>query len=76
MLDIHDVYENSSDDDQEFVQNLALFLTSFLTAHLKVINKYTVLRYRAWERRRKEKTNLHICHIYRSLNNHQEHMTF
>lgn len=30
------VYENSSDDDQEFVQNLALFLTSFLTSHVKV----------------------------------------
>ena len=36
ITDICDVYENSSDDDQEFVQNLALFLTSFLNAHLKV----------------------------------------
>lgn len=34
--DIASVYENSSDDDQEFVQNLALFLTSFLSSHLKV----------------------------------------
>ena len=33
---IAEVYENSTDDDQEFVQNLALFLTSYLSAHLKV----------------------------------------
>ncbi|KAI8365384.1 nuclear export factor CRM1 [Radiomyces spectabilis] len=37
--DIADVYENSSDDDQEFVQNLAIFLTSFLTAHVKIIEQ-------------------------------------
>ncbi|ORY97570.1 nuclear export factor CRM1 [Syncephalastrum racemosum] len=37
--DIADVYENSSDDDQEFVQNLALFLTSFLSSHLKIIEQ-------------------------------------
>ncbi|KAI8098786.1 nuclear export factor CRM1 [Halteromyces radiatus] len=37
--DIANVYENSSDDDQEFVQNLALFLTSFLSTHLKVIEQ-------------------------------------
>jgi exportin-1 len=34
--DICAVYENSSDDDQEFVQNLAIFLTSFLSSHNKV----------------------------------------
>lgn len=34
--DICAVYENSSDNDQEFVQNLALFLTSFLSSHNKV----------------------------------------
>lgn len=34
--DIADIYENSTDNDQEFVQNLALFLTSFLSIHLKV----------------------------------------
>lgn len=34
--DIADIYENSNDNDQEFVQNLALFLTSFLSSHLKV----------------------------------------
>lgn len=36
IIDVANVYENSTDDDQEFVQNLALFLTSFLAAHLKV----------------------------------------
>jgi exportin-1 len=34
--DIADVYENSNDNDQEFVQNLALFLTSFLSSHSRV----------------------------------------
>ncbi|KAI9320987.1 nuclear export factor CRM1 [Dichotomocladium elegans] len=34
-----EVWENSSDDDQEFVQNLALFLTSFLSVHLKIIEQ-------------------------------------
>lgn len=37
--DICAVYENSSDDDQEFVQNLALFLTNFLASHVQVCNK-------------------------------------
>jgi exportin-1 len=37
--DISSVYENSNDDDQEFVQNLALFLTSFLSSHLKTIEQ-------------------------------------
>ncbi|KAI8062519.1 CRM1 C terminal-domain-containing protein [Gongronella butleri] len=37
--DIAMVYENSSDDDQEFVQNLALFLTSFLSSHLRIIER-------------------------------------
>ncbi|CAO3607736.1 unnamed protein product [Cunninghamella blakesleeana] len=37
--DIANVYENSSDDDQEFVQNLALFLTGFLSSHLKIIEQ-------------------------------------
>ncbi|KAI7893630.1 nuclear export factor CRM1 [Mucor mucedo] len=45
--DICAVYENSSDDDQEFVQNLALFLTSFLGSHAKTIedspNSYELL---------------------------------
>ncbi|KAG1048691.1 hypothetical protein G6F43_008940 [Rhizopus delemar] len=38
--DIADIYENSNDNDQEFVQNLALFLTSFLSSHLKVIESF------------------------------------
>ncbi|KAI9276545.1 nuclear export factor CRM1 [Sporodiniella umbellata] len=38
--DIADIYENSTDNDQEFVQNLALFLTSFLSAHLSVIEGF------------------------------------
>lgn len=32
-------YENGSDADQEYVQNVAMFLTSFLMAHLKLIEK-------------------------------------
>ncbi|KAF7731603.1 Karyopherin transporter [Apophysomyces ossiformis] len=40
--DIAEVYEHSSsDEDQEFVQNLALFLTSFLSSHLKIIEQST-----------------------------------
>ncbi|KAI9485410.1 MAG: nuclear export factor CRM1 [Benjaminiella poitrasii] len=38
--DIAEVYENSNDNDQEFVQNLALFLTTFLSQHLKVVERY------------------------------------
>ncbi|KAI8636928.1 nuclear export factor CRM1 [Parasitella parasitica] len=34
-IEISTIYEESSDDDQEFVQNLALFLTSFLSSHLR-----------------------------------------
>ncbi|KAI9273988.1 nuclear export factor CRM1 [Helicostylum pulchrum] len=33
------IYENSSDDDQEFVQNLAIFLTSFLASHVQTIER-------------------------------------
>ena len=36
VLDIATAYENGSDEEQEFVQNIALFLTSFLCEHLKV----------------------------------------
>ncbi|KAJ3257200.1 Karyopherin transporter [Boothiomyces macroporosus] len=32
---IPEVYENSTDDDQNFVQNMALFFSSFLGSHLK-----------------------------------------
>ncbi|KAI8975726.1 nuclear export factor CRM1 [Mycotypha africana] len=38
--DIAEVYENSNDNDQEFVQNLALFLTSYLGTHLHVVESY------------------------------------
>ncbi|KAI9023764.1 nuclear export factor CRM1 [Phycomyces nitens] len=37
--DLAEVYENSADDDQEFVQNLALFLTGFLSSHLKILEQ-------------------------------------
>ncbi|GAA5797538.1 nuclear export factor CRM1 [Helicostylum pulchrum] len=37
---IAEVYENSNDDDQEFVQNLALFLTGYLAIHLKTVERY------------------------------------
>ncbi|KAL1920697.1 uncharacterized protein VTP21DRAFT_1074 [Calcarisporiella thermophila] len=36
-VDLVKIYENSSNEDQEFVQNLALFLTSFLSSHLKLL---------------------------------------
>ncbi|CAG8578666.1 1451_t:CDS:10, partial [Acaulospora morrowiae] len=35
--DIASIYDNSSNEEQEFIQNLALFLTSFLSAHLKIM---------------------------------------
>ncbi|KAI8987014.1 nuclear export factor CRM1 [Pilobolus umbonatus] len=38
--DIANIYENSSDDDQEFVQNLALFLTTYLSSHLKIVERF------------------------------------
>ncbi|KAI8885318.1 nuclear export factor CRM1 [Backusella circina FSU 941] len=38
---IAEVYENSTDADQELVQNLALFLTSYFTNHLQVTERYS-----------------------------------
>lgn len=35
--DIAAAYETSSDADQELVLNLALFLSNFLTTHLKLV---------------------------------------
>ncbi|KAJ9124761.1 Exportin-1 [Naganishia onofrii] len=35
--DIHDAYDNSDDDDQQFISNLAMFLTNFLSVHLRLI---------------------------------------
>jgi exportin-1 len=33
---LSDIYENSTDDDQQFIQNLAIFFSSFFSLHLKV----------------------------------------
>ncbi|KAJ3088258.1 Karyopherin transporter [Quaeritorhiza haematococci] len=38
--DLANIYENSTDDDQQFVQNLALFLTNFLGVHLKIVEQH------------------------------------
>lgn len=35
--DLTEVYENASDADQQFIQNLALFLSAFLVGHLKAV---------------------------------------
>jgi exportin-1 len=32
------MFENAADDEQQYIQNLALFLTGFLGVHLKVQN--------------------------------------
>lgn len=37
LADIQQVYINSSDSDQELILNLALFLSNFLSAHLKLL---------------------------------------
>lgn len=39
-LDLKTTYASSNGRDQEFVQNLALFLCNFFTMHLKVIENY------------------------------------
>lgn len=41
--DIAQLYEDASDEDQQYIQNLALFLTGFLGVHLKV-RKLTLTR--------------------------------
>ncbi|KAG0367898.1 CRM1 C terminal-domain-containing protein [Gamsiella multidivaricata] len=35
--DIAQMYEDAGDDDQQYIQNLALFLTGFLGVHLKLV---------------------------------------
>ncbi|KAG9304016.1 hypothetical protein G9A89_005926 [Geosiphon pyriformis] len=35
--DIATIYQNSSNEEQEFIQNLALFFTGFLSSHLKIL---------------------------------------
>lgn len=42
--DIAEMYENAGDDEQQYIQNLALFLTGFLGVHLKVRSRLTVAR--------------------------------
>ncbi|KAF9977031.1 Karyopherin transporter [Actinomortierella ambigua] len=37
QTNIAEVYESASDDDQQYINNLALFLTGFLGAHLKLV---------------------------------------
>ncbi|KAJ3299754.1 Karyopherin transporter [Borealophlyctis nickersoniae] len=37
QTNIVDAYDNSDDEEQQFIQNLGLFLTSFLGAHLSVV---------------------------------------
>jgi exportin-1 len=36
-LDIRAAYDDSDDDDQQFISNLAMFLTNFLSVHLRLI---------------------------------------
>ena len=35
--DIRAAYDDSDDDDQQFISNLAMFLTNFLSVHLRLI---------------------------------------
>ena len=46
-LDLARAYENGTDEEQEFVQNIALFFTSFFSEHLKLVesqpNKQSLL---------------------------------
>jgi exportin-1 len=37
QTDLAEVYENANDDDQQFIQNLGLFLTAFFSQHLATI---------------------------------------
>lgn len=36
-LDLAVAYANGSDSEQRFIQNFALFLTTFLAVHLKIV---------------------------------------
>ncbi|KAI8924681.1 CRM1 C terminal-domain-containing protein [Entophlyctis helioformis] len=38
-LNLADIYENSTDDDQNFIQNLAMHFSTFFSAHLTVVEK-------------------------------------
>jgi exportin-1 len=41
-MDLRGIYSKSNANDQEFVQNLALFLTTFFTTHLSIIEALPV----------------------------------
>eukprot|EP00842_Homolaphlyctis_polyrhiza_P001757 jgi/Hompol1/2582/HPOL_001426-RA len=43
-LNLADIYESSSDDDQNFIQNLALFFSSFFSVHLRAIERSSVMK--------------------------------
>lgn len=45
-MDLKSTYANSNSSDQEFVQNLALFLTNFFTMHLNVSMSYSTKKSR------------------------------
>ena len=40
QMNLEEVYENATDKEQNFIQNLALFLSTFLGTHLKVDNDW------------------------------------
>lgn len=37
--DIKSVYSKGSDDEQKFIQNLAMFLASYLKEHVQIVEK-------------------------------------
>lgn len=48
-LNLADVYENSNDKEQNFIQNLALFLSTFLGTHLKRVEEASLNNQRLQE---------------------------
>lgn len=38
---LYEIYENSDDDIQNFIQNTSLFFATFFSAHLRVVNIYS-----------------------------------
>lgn len=48
-INLADVYENSSDKEQNFIQNLALFLSTFLGIHLKRVEAAAASNHRYQE---------------------------
>ena len=43
-INIKDVYANGKDDEQKFIQNLSLFLCTFLKEHGQLVEKKVWLR--------------------------------